>query len=111
MNQMATIALAGMLLVGTVACNGSSTDKTSANAPDTTANTSASPSSTGSNTGSPSSTSASPPTGANSVNTTTGSGTSASPTVGVVKDNKDDATSKVRREQLNSRHSRSRTAQ
>jgi hyperosmotically inducible periplasmic protein len=86
MNKIATLALAGMLLVGTVACNGNSTDKTSANAPDPTASTSASPSGTGSSTSSPNPTAT----------------TSASPTVGAVKDNKDDATSKVRRDQLNS---------
>ncbi len=88
MKKIATLALAGVLLVGTVACNSASTDKTSANAPETTASTSASPNGTGSST-----TTSSP----NSTATT-----GASPTVNAVKDNKNDATSKVRRDQLNS---------
>jgi hyperosmotically inducible periplasmic protein len=77
-NKIAILALFGLLTVGTVAC--SSTDKTSSNAPD--------PSTSGS------STSSSPASTANG-------GTNATPATGTVKDNKDDATSKVRRDQLN----------
>jgi hyperosmotically inducible periplasmic protein len=73
-NKIAILALFGLLTVGTVAC--STADKTSPSAPDTT-------STSGSGT--------SPANG----------GTTATPAAGTVKDNKEDATSKVRRDQLN----------
>ncbi len=82
-NKMLLIALFGLLTVGAASC--SSTDKTSSNAPDPTASNSSSPNV------------ASDGTGINS-----GSNTTASPTAGTVKDNNNDATSKVRRDQLNS---------
>jgi hyperosmotically inducible periplasmic protein len=88
-NKIALVALFGLLSIGTVSC--ASTDKTSSNAPDTNASTSAD----GSGTSSPNSTAG----GGTSANS--GSGTAASPAASTVKDNKDDATSKVRRDQLN----------
>jgi hyperosmotically inducible periplasmic protein len=78
-NKIAMVALFGLLTVGTISC--ASTDKTSSTAPDTTTSTSAD--------------------GSGGTSTNSGSGTTASPAANTVKENKDDATSKVRRDQLN----------
>jgi hypothetical protein len=88
-NRIAILAVFGLLTLGTVSC--SSTDKTSSNAPDPTASISASPSST----------SSPDPTASSGTSANSGSGTTASPAAETVKDNKNDATSKVRRDQLN----------
>jgi hyperosmotically inducible periplasmic protein len=85
-HKIALVALFGLLTVGTVSC--ASTDKTSSNAPDTNTSTSADGSGATSS-----------PSGGTSANS--GSGTTASPAANTVKDNKEDATSKVRRDQLN----------
>ncbi len=82
MNKLTTFALLGVLLVGTVAC---SSAKTSTNAPDTT--------------------NASPTTGTvegNQNAPNAAASPSASPAAGNVQANKDDATSDVRRKQLDS---------
>lgn len=83
MKKIATFALMGMLLVGTVACSG---DKTSSNAPNADG------------------TGALPKTGTAEGNKTAPNAASpgASPTTGTVKSNKDDATSEIRRKQLES---------
>jgi hyperosmotically inducible periplasmic protein len=82
-NKMLLIALFGLLTVGTASC--STTDKTSSNAPNPIASSSASPN-----------------VAADGTGIDSGSSTTASPTTGTVKDNNNDATSKVRRDQLNS---------
>lgn len=98
MNKLTNLALLGMLLVGTVAC---SSAKTSTNAPDTT--TSASP--TTGTTDTAASPSTSPANGTVEGNKTApnaAASPSASPTAGTVQANKNDATSDVRRKQLES---------
>ncbi len=85
-NNITILALFGLLTLGTVACS-SGTDKTSSNAPEPTASNSAA-NGTGGNNSSP--------------DTTASSSPNASPSTGAVKANSNDATSKVRRDQLNS---------
>jgi hyperosmotically inducible periplasmic protein len=83
--KIAIVAICGLLTLVTVSC--SSSDKTSSNAPEPAASSSAASNSTGGNNSSPAPVASSP---------------NASPSTGTVKDNNNDATSKVRRDQLNS---------